>query len=96
MLFNNDSVEKGCGVVVAVVCCDVGGKGAVNKGDGPNDDADGFCKLGRFNDPGTRFDGVDDGTLDNGDQDDDPNKLGVFGYVKLETEYVDVVDEVKG
>lgn len=91
MLFNKDSVENGCGAVVAVVCCDVGGKGAVNRGDDPNDGPGGFGILGRFKDPCTRFVDVDDDTLESGDQEDEPNKLGVFGYVKLETEYVDEV-----
>lgn len=97
-MFNNDSVEKGCGVVVAVVGCEVGGNGAVNKGDCPNDrpGVEEFAKLGRFKDPATRFVVDDEETLERGDHDDDPNKLGVFGYVKLETEYVEAADEVIG
>lgn len=68
----------------------------MNSGDG-TPDAGAFGRLGRFKDPGTRFDGgADVDTLESGDHDDDPIKLGVFGYVKLETEYVDVVDDVIG
>lgn len=68
----------------------------MKRGDGPKDDDGVFGRLGRPKDPGTRFVGADEDPLEIGDHDDDPNKLGVFGYVKLETEYVDVVDAVMG
>lgn len=96
LFVNNDSAEKGCGAEATDVGTAGGGKGAVNKGDDPNG-APGVVDVGgvgRLSDPGTRFVDGEEDAFECGAQDGGPTRLGVFGYARLETGYVEPADEV--
>lgn len=97
LFVNNDSVENGCGVEATVVGTAGGGNGAVNKGD-PKEAPGvvGVGGVGRFNERSTRPVDDDEDAFDSGGQEGGPTKLGVFGYARLETGYVEVDDETIG
>lgn len=98
MFVNNDSAENGCGAEATEVGTAGGGKGAVNIGDVPNG-APGVVEVGgvgRLSDPGTSDVDGDEDELEWGVQDGGPPRLGVFGYARLETGYVEADDEVIG
>ena len=96
MFDNNDSAENERGVEATDVGTGCGGgNGAVNKGDDPNGAPEfGVGGVGRLNEPGTILvDGDEDALDESGGQEGGPTKLCVFGYARLETGYVEAVDE---
>lgn len=95
MFVNNDSAENASGAEATVVGTAGGGRGAVNKGVDPNGAPGvvGVGGVGRFNAPGTRLAEDDEDALESGGQEGGPTKLGVFGYARLETGYVEADDD---
>jgi hypothetical protein len=93
----NDSAENESGADATDVGTAGGGNGAVKRGDDPKG-APEFCDggLGRPSEPGPRFDEGDEDALDSGGHDGCPTILGVFGYARLETGYVEAADETMG
>jgi hypothetical protein len=92
----NDSAENESGADATDVGTAGGGNGAVNRGEDPKGapefDVGG---VGRPSEPGTRLD-EGEGALDSGGQDGGPVMLGVFGYARLETGYVEAADDTMG
>lgn len=90
----NDSAENESGADATDVGTAGGGKGAVNKGDEPNGAPEfGVGGVGR---PGAWLGEGDEDALDSGGQEGGPAMLGVFGYARLETGYVEAADETMG
>lgn len=93
----NDSAENESGADATDVGTAGGGNGAVNKGDDPNwaPELD-VGGVGRPCEPGTWLDEGDEDALDSGGHEGGPAILGVFGYARLETGYVEAADDTMG
>jgi hypothetical protein len=93
----NDSAENESGADATVVGTAGGGNGAVNKGEDPKGAPElGVGGVGRPSEPGTKLDEGDEDALDSGGHEGGPAILGVFGYARLETGYVEVADDTMG
>lgn len=97
MFVINDSAEKESGADAELVGTAGGGKGAVNNGDDPNGAPElELGGVGRLSGDGTRFDDGDEDALESVGQEGGPAIVGVFGYARLETGYVEVADDTMG